>query len=124
MANSYKVGVNTYSDPEGVWTYNALRFATRVQAEKFGCDLFSRWMAVRKFEVHESDDEPTEGVDVKVQNHGTIFLFDLLTERSREWVDEHVTGEMSWMGDSTLAVEHRYARDLAEGMKSDGLEIR
>lgn len=60
-------------------------------------------------------------VDVNVVNHGTIFVFDLLTEDARQWVTSNVADPM-WMGRS-IAVEHRYARPLADGMQSDGLVV-
>jgi hypothetical protein len=56
MPRSYKVGCKTRGDSE--WAYNALRFATREQAEEYGADLYSRWTALDQYEVHESDDDP------------------------------------------------------------------
>lgn len=53
---SFKVGCKTKSDTE--WAYNGLRFATREAAESYGGDLYSRWTALDKYEVHESEDEP------------------------------------------------------------------
>jgi hypothetical protein len=60
--------------------------------------------------------------DVSVSNHGTIFLFQPLTDAARGWIEENVVGETQWFG-SALAVEHRYARDLAVGMIRDGLRL-
>ena len=59
-------------------------------------------------------------VDVRVENHGTVFLFDLRTLAARGWVSENVTPEVMYL-DKKLAVDHRYARDLAAGMIADGL---
>lgn len=53
---SYKVGVKTSGDRD--WAYNALRFATREQAERYGADLAWRWTAVREYAVHPSNDAP------------------------------------------------------------------
>lgn len=53
---SWRVGVKTPGDRD--WVYNGLRFGTRDAAEKYGADLFMRWTAVDKWEVHPSDDEP------------------------------------------------------------------
>jgi len=61
-------------------------------------------------------------MDVTVQNEGTIFLFHLHTDAAREWVGEYVP-DPAWFGES-LAVEHRYARDLAQGMLDDGLVLQ
>lgn len=51
----YKVGCKTSSDRN--WAYNALRFDTREQASAYGQDLYSRWLALTEWEVHEVQDE-------------------------------------------------------------------
>lgn len=61
--------------------------------------------------------------DVVVENHGSIFLFTLRTARARRWVDQHVQEDAQWWA-GRLAVEHRYAWDLAQGMAADGLRVR
>lgn len=61
--------------------------------------------------------------DVQVENHGTIFTFALLTEAAREWVAENVGDESAQFFGGALAVEHRFAADLAEGMIVDGLAV-
>lgn len=58
--------------------------------------------------------------DVQVENRGTILLFRPLTTVGREWLDENTDG--TWFG-GALAVEPRYAEDLAEGIQTDGLEV-
>lgn len=52
MPNSYRPMVLVDADFAG----NALRFATREEAEANARDLMSRWMAVREIRVDESDD--------------------------------------------------------------------
>jgi hypothetical protein len=64
-----------------------------------------------------------EGVDVTVSNEGTLFLFRPLTSEARAWIEENVSEESQWFGDS-LVVEHRYARDLAAGMIDAGLNVQ
>lgn len=61
-------------------------------------------------------------MDITVQNEGTIFLFHLHSEEAVAWVDENVP-EPLWFG-KALAVEHRYAEDLAQGMLDDGLVLQ
>jgi hypothetical protein len=61
-------------------------------------------------------------LDVRISNHGSIFLFDLLTDAARAWVDANVAGEAMFFG-GALAVEHRFAADLASGMAADGLAV-
>lgn len=66
----------------------------------------------------------TPVVDVLIHNEGSIFLFELLTTQAREWVDQNVQPEGWQMFGHSLAVEHRYARQLADGMSEDGLVIQ
>ena len=62
-------------------------------------------------------------VDVQVTGEGTIFLFDLRTEKAREWVAENVEAEAyQWFG-HVLVVEHRFAWGLAQGMLDAGLVL-
>lgn len=58
-AVSFKVEVTTSGD-KGVYSSNALRFATREAAEKYGANLFMRWTAVKEWRVVESADAVTE----------------------------------------------------------------
>jgi len=51
---SFKPEVSTGSDPK--FYGNALRFATREEAEASAFDLAMRWLAVREWRVVESDD--------------------------------------------------------------------
>jgi hypothetical protein len=61
--------------------------------------------------------------DVRVENHGTLFVFQPLTDAGRTWIDEHVESESwQWIGGG-LSVEHRYAEHLATGMQADGLTV-
>ena len=61
--------------------------------------------------------------DVLVNNEGTLFLFNPLTARAKEWIDENVSPDAQWFG-TTLVVECRYAWGLAVGMKEAGLVLR
>jgi len=60
--------------------------------------------------------------DVRIVGRGTVYLFLLGTEQAREWVDEHVSSDRQMLG-CGLAVEHRYAAALAEGMQRSGLAV-
>lgn len=60
--------------------------------------------------------------DVQVSNQGSIFLFQPLTKRGSEWIKENVAEDAMYFG-TALAVEHRYARDLADVMQGDGLKV-
>ena len=65
----------------------------------------------------------TPQVDVTVANEDSLFTFALETERARQWVAEHVVGETTYFA-GMLAVENRFARDLAQGMIADGLKLQ
>jgi len=41
---------------QGEWCSNALRFATKDEAEKSARDLMRRWVLVRDCRAHQSDD--------------------------------------------------------------------
>lgn len=56
---SYKAEV--IADSSGQWCGNALRFATREEAEVYARDLFSRWTLVREWRVVESEEEVNRG---------------------------------------------------------------
>jgi hypothetical protein len=61
--------------------------------------------------------------DVLVRNEGTLFLFNPLTSRAKEWIDNNVQDDAQWFG-TTLVVEHRYAWGLAQGMTDDRLVLQ
>jgi hypothetical protein len=66
MANSYAPQVRTGNDPK--FYGNALRFATRLEAEQNVANLADRWMLVVATQVVESDDPPSHTwVDGKLQ---------------------------------------------------------
>jgi hypothetical protein len=60
--------------------------------------------------------------DVAISGAGSIYLFHLLTESARFWVDCHVSEDRQMFGDA-LAVEHRYIGHLVQGMRADGLRV-
>lgn len=62
--------------------------------------------------------------DVMVHNHGSVFLFTLLTPAAEKWVEDNVQVESYQWFAGQLAVEHRYAQDLAAGMVDAGLTVR
>jgi hypothetical protein len=62
--------------------------------------------------------------DVLVHNEGTVFLFNLLSARSKKWIEKNVeTESYQWFG-TTLVVEYKFAWGLAEGMKDAGLVLQ
>lgn len=67
---------------------------------------------------------PTPQVDVVVENHGSIFLFRPLTPAAEEWIEEKVSKSGFHPHWPILAVEHRYAYELASHMRADRLVLR
>jgi hypothetical protein len=68
--------------------------------------------------------EGTPAPDVLVANQGSVFVFNPLTARAKEWIEENVQSEdWQWFG-TTLVVEHRYAWGLAQGMQDAGLVLQ
>jgi len=61
--------------------------------------------------------------DVRLHNEGSIVLFELISEPAKVWVSEKVSDDAQWFGHQ-LVVEHRYAEDIVNGMREDGLEVR
>ena len=60
--------------------------------------------------------------DVSIENHGSLILFRLLTPAATDFVDENVSEDAQFLGNA-LAVEPRYAQNLAEGMIEAGLAV-
>jgi len=61
--------------------------------------------------------------DVIVENHGSVVAFHLLSQNAKTFVDENVQAEgWQFMGDA-LCVDHRFASDLADVMRENGLVI-
>jgi len=69
---SFKPEVSTGSDPK--FYSNALRFATREEAEARAMDLAMRWTAVRNWRAVESDDPVNyairDGLLVRIEEKG------------------------------------------------------
>lgn len=60
--------------------------------------------------------------DVNTENYGTIVLLYPQTNAAWDWLDEYIEGKPLRFGPA-LAVDHRMAADLTEGMKASGLEV-
>jgi hypothetical protein len=55
---------------------------------------------------------------MRVENHGTLFLFRPEAPAEREWLEEHTDG--TWFG-GALVVEPRYVEALLEGHESNAV---
>lgn len=61
--------------------------------------------------------------DVVIEDQGTIFLVELVSEAARAWVQENVVGDNTWLSPTVLMVEHRYVADIVSGMREAGLQV-
>lgn len=62
-------------------------------------------------------------VEVLIRFEGSLTSFRPLTEATREWFAENVGAEpWQWLG-GFLAVDSRYAGDLAEGIQGAGFRL-
>jgi len=69
--------------------------------------------------------DPSSGLratmpDFYVLGGGTLYLLQPNTDAARDWIREHISDEAQTLGES-VAVEHRYLRDILEGIRDDGL---
>jgi len=60
--------------------------------------------------------------DFYVQDGGSIFLLQPLTEAARAWVSEHIPEDAQYFG-SAVVVEHRYIGNIVAGIQNDGLTV-
>jgi hypothetical protein len=61
--------------------------------------------------------------DVTVSGGATVSLFQLESPQARAWVEDQIHLESWQQLGRGLAVEHRYAGPLLEGMVADGLRV-
>lgn len=62
--------------------------------------------------------------DVEISDQGTVITFTPLTTRARFWFNENVEFESwQWLR-GTLAVDHRPAQGLIDGLSEGGFRIR
>lgn len=60
--------------------------------------------------------------DVLLENDGSVVRFEIQTPEAMNWVKENINLEgWQWLGRNSFAVEHRFAKDIAEGMGNYGL---
>ena len=62
--------------------------------------------------------------DFTVENHGSIFLLTPQNELAFAWADLHIDAQGQSIGQRTIAVEHRYIRDIVDGAIADGFTVR
>jgi len=61
-------------------------------------------------------------LDVRIENHGSLMIFQPLTDYASAWIDEYVGPGANWYAGG-LVVEPRYGEDLAQEMRDSGLAV-
>ena len=62
--------------------------------------------------------------DIRIENHGSIYLLRSESRRAHEWLVEHTDQDAAqWFGEA-LVVEPRYVAAIVAGAINDGLEVR
>ena len=61
-------------------------------------------------------------MDIRIDNHGSLFLFHGVTQDGQVWLETHLDPEVQKCGEA-FVVEHRYANDIAVGAVADGLKV-
>ena len=66
-----------------------------------------------------------KSTDIHVSDHGTIVMLHPHTRRAETWIDENIGPDNGFQPYSPIVVcEHRFAPDIIEGMRADGLNVR
>jgi hypothetical protein len=61
------------------------------------------------------------GPDLRIHDHGSVFLLEPASDAGQEWIDEHIGEAQTW--GNSIVVEHRYIGGIAAGAMADGLEV-
>lgn len=64
---------------------------------------------------------PTDS-DFLVNHQASIALLTPRTDEAQDWLEEHLTGEVSWSG-GAVVVEARYLEPLLDGIAGDGFSV-
>lgn len=65
-----------------------------------------------------------EGLDVRVINHGSVWVLYFESERARIWRGEHIGDDAMGWGPNGIAVEPRYVAPIIEGLRAEGYNVR
>ena len=61
-------------------------------------------------------------IDLRVTNHGSLFLVEPRTDAGRVWLADHTDATAQWFGRG-IAVEPRYIDALVFGAVEDGMAV-
>jgi hypothetical protein len=60
--------------------------------------------------------------DFQVENHGSVFTLEPQTPAGESWAEEYLPEDAPMMC-GRFVVEHRFIRDIVEGILNDGLTV-
>ena len=66
-------------------------------------------------------DAPSDLVDFRLQDEGTIAILYAETEAAEQWVTDNLPGDAQRWGGNGIVIEHRYLGDILFGLHNDGL---
>ncbi len=67
--------------------------------------------------------ETAPAIDIRVENHGTVFLIRPISDAGSQWIDDNLQVESwQWLGEA-VAVDHHYIMIHVIGMLEDGLSV-
>ena len=61
-------------------------------------------------------------IDIRIENHGSIFLLRPVSAIGSEWLDANIQSDALSFGDA-VACEPRYVSDIGLGARADGLVV-
>lgn len=59
--------------------------------------------------------------DIRLENHGSLFLMRGTSPAGEEWIADNVAVEQHFGG--AAVVEWRYAADIVNGARADGISV-
>ena len=62
-------------------------------------------------------------IDLQFTNHGSIITCEPVSEAGQAWLADHVDLEEAQFFGNAVAMEPRYAWDICEGARLDGLSV-
>lgn len=93
------------------------RYVTRVEVKT----ATKKLRRVEDLVAEEEVPPVVTGVDVAVENHGSVCLLRPVSSIGEKWLDENIHEPM-YLG-TAVAVEPRLLSNVVDGMTNDGLEL-
>ena len=79
--------------------------------------LLNLFAAKQRLEIAHTHD-----LDLRVENHGSVFILQPMSARAREWLEVNVERGSCWVHDA-LVCEPRYVEAIVADMIDEGMEV-